>query len=313
LLRSWLPGHSLSTSILSIVSVKMSRTAVTKPVLPPLQTPRSASFPSEMCSTPISACLSAVIKQEAELRTPITPPTAYTDFLKALTPTLASPPPSALNRTMSDDSNVSRDSMTSNPCTSTGSSFSGRSVVDSKSPTSVYPPPTPHSAKSTSRRSTMSNLQKLRIPQQHSPVFSPTTGPSPRTAMSGVQSALYSPFSPADWSSSRMFESITTPRSACSKPVSVRSVVTRTVTYKRTTPNLDPAPKGKRRKTASAASSIRSTTADISSDDEAAHKMPPPPPLISIKESTPEEEQVVPKTEPETIIPSAIPTTTAGA
>jgi len=110
-----------------------------------------------------------------------------------------------------------------------------------------------------------------------------------------------------------MFESITTPRSACSKPVSVRSVVTRTVTYKRTTPNLDPAPKGKRRKTASAASSIRSTTADISSDDEAAHKMPPPPPLISIKESTPEEEQVVPKTEPETIIPSAIPTTTAGA
>ncbi|KAK5097471.1 hypothetical protein LTS08_006883, partial [Lithohypha guttulata] len=286
----------------------MSPTAVTKPTLPPLQTPRSASFPSEMCSTPISACLSAVIKQEADLRTPITPPTAYTDFLKALTPILASPPPSALNRMNSDDSITSKETTTSNP--STSSSFSGRSPADTfKSPTSAYPPPTPHSASNNSRR--MSGLKRLRIPQQHSPIFSPSTaGPSPRTAMSGVQSALYSPFSPADWSSSRMFESITTPRSACPKPVSVRSVVTRTVTYKRTTPNLEPAPKGKRRKTESTTSSVRSTTADASSEDEVEKEKMPPPPLISIKESTPEEigaKKI--KLEPETIIPTAVPAT----
>ena len=246
------------------------------------------------------------------MRTPITPPTAYTDFLKALTPILASPPPSALTRTHSDDSTVSKDSMNSNTTTST--SFSGRSTVETfKSPTSVYPPPTPRSATSNPRRS-MSGLKKLRIPQQHSPIFSPTTGPSPRTAMSGVQSALYSPFSPADWNSSRMFETITTPRSACPKPVSVRSVVTRTVTYKRTTPNLDPAPKGKRRKMESTSSSIRSTTADLSSDDEQ-EKMPPPPPLISIKESTPEEAESEKephiKSEPVPIIPASIPTVAA--
>lgn len=290
----------------------MSPTAVTKPVLPPLQTPRSASFPSEICSTPVSACLSAVIKQESDLRTPITPPTAYTDFLKALTPILASPPPSALNRTNSDDSNASKESL--NSTSSTASSFSGKKDAEFKSPT--YPPPTPHSAKSTSRRSTMSNLQRLRIPQQHSPLFSPTTGPSPRTAMSGVTSALYSPFSPADWSTSRIFETLATPRSACSKPVSVRSVVTRTVTYKRTTPNLEPAPRGKRRKTESVTSSVRSTTADAESEDECVHKMPAPPtPLISIKESTPEEEAAakLSKTEPESIVPSSIPATLAEA
>lgn len=289
----------------------MSPTAVTKPVLPPLQTPRSASFPSEICSTPISACVSAVIKQEADLRTPITPPTAYTEFLKALTPILASPPPTALNRTLSDDSTTSKDTAHSNP--STGSSFSGRSDTW-KSPTSSYPPPTPQSATGTQRRHTLSGLKRLRIPQQHSPIFSPTTGPSPRTAMSGMQSALYSPFSPADWNSSRIFETITTPRSACPKPVSVRSVVTRTVTYKRTTPNLEPAPRGKRRKTNSITSSIRSNTADPSSDDEV-EKMPPPP-LISIKESTPEEQETDSqpiKSEPESIIPTAVPAATAEA
>ncbi|KAJ9662320.1 hypothetical protein H2198_001454 [Neophaeococcomyces mojaviensis] len=293
----------------------MSPTAVTKPVLPPLQTPQSASFPSEICSTPISACLSAVIKQEHDLRTPITPPTAYTDFLKALTPILASPPPTALNRTLSDDSNVSKDSSASVPSTSTASSFSGRSTADFKSPSCSYPPPTPLSAPSQHRRA---SLKRLRIPQQHSPIFSPGTGPSPRTAMSGVTSALYSPFSPADWSnpSSRIFDTIATPRSACSKSVSVRSVVTRTVTYKRTTPNLDPAPKGKRRKTTSTTSSVCGS--EFSEDE--IKRMPPPPPLISIKESTPEEREAEEedkhpqiKSEAEAILPAIIPATATEA
>lgn len=57
---------------------------------------------------------------------------------------------------------------------------------------------------------------------------------------------MRSPFSPADWyveGKARYFEP---PRSGCHRPVSVRQVVTRTVTYTRTP--LDPAPKGKRRK-----------------------------------------------------------------
>lgn len=211
--------------------------AVTRPILPPLQTPNSASFPSEVVNTPIS-CVSSVIKRE--ICTPITPPSAYTDFLNALTPVLATPPAtSGLQRTASDDSTSTRNSFVST--SSTSSQFSGRSDISKPELGSV--PPTPYS------RRTPTALRRLRIP--HSPAFSPSTcGPSPRTALSTMStgSMMYSPFSPADWNvdsaTRRYFE---TPKSACIKPVSVRSVVTRTVTYKRSPP-LDPAPKGKKRK-----------------------------------------------------------------
>ncbi|ETN38375.1 uncharacterized protein HMPREF1541_06410 [Cyphellophora europaea CBS 101466] len=209
--------------------------AVTKPVLPPLQTTKSASLPSEIVETPLSARISAVIKQEQCLKTPITPPAAYTDYLKALTPVLASPPTSALARSMSDESTATRDSVTSNPA-------SAKSEEQKSPQSNGSQPPTPY-------RRTSSGLRRLRIP--HSPAYSPSTcGPSPRTTMSSLPSgsAIYSPFSPADWSldsaSRKYFDA---PRSACSKPVTVRSTVTRTVTYKRSPP-LDPAPKGKRRK-----------------------------------------------------------------
>ncbi|ETI26919.1 hypothetical protein G647_10018 [Cladophialophora carrionii CBS 160.54] len=230
--------------------------SITRPVLPPLQTPKSASFPSEIVGTPVS-CASAVIKQEnASLKTPITPPVAYTEFLKALTPSLASPPPSALQRSLSDESTCTRYSMISNA--STSSSLSSSRSESHKSPSSSVPP-TPYS------RRTPTALRRLRIP--HSPAFSPSTcGPSPRTAVSGMSTGgIYSPFSPADWNcesaTRRFFEA---PRSACTKPVSVRSVVTRTVTYKRSPP-LDPAPKGKKRKVEAA-------------------EMPPPP--ITSKDTT---------------------------
>ncbi|KIW42296.1 uncharacterized protein PV06_05858 [Exophiala oligosperma] len=203
--------------------------AVTRPVLPPLQTPKTASFPSEIVNTPVS-CVPAMIKQESA-GTPITPPVAYTDFLKALTPVLASPPSTgALQRSLSDESTSTRNSMISN--TSTSSSLSSAKSESHKSPAGSVPP-TPDARR---------NLRRLRIP--HSPAFSPNTcGPSPRTAFSGMSagSMIYSPFSPADY---RYFDA---PRSACSKPVSVRSVMTRTVVYKRSPP-LDPAPKGKKRK-----------------------------------------------------------------
>lgn len=211
--------------------------AITKPVLPPLQTPKTASFPSEIVETPLSACLSAVIKQERGLKTPITPPTAYTDFLNALTPVLATPPTSALQRSLSDESTQTTNS--ANSANSATSSLTNKSEGH-KSNGSL--PPTPF-------RRTPSHLRRLRIP--HSPAYtsSATSGPSPRT-MSSLPSGsiLYSPFSPADWSiDSATRKHFEPARSACPKPVSVRSVVTRTVTYKRSPP-LDPAPKGKKRK-----------------------------------------------------------------
>lgn len=240
----------------------MPTAVTTKPTLPPLQTPKSASFPSEIVETPLSACVSAIVKQEQSLQTPITPPTAYTDYLKALTPVLASPPPSALSRSLSDESTTSQKSATSMP-TSTKSD-SSKTEEQQQSPRSCNSlPPTP-------LRRTSSGLRRLRIP--HSPAYSPSTcGPSPRTAVSSLPtgSAIYSPFSPADWSldsaSRRYFD---TPRSACSNPVSVRSVVTRTVTYKRSPP-LDPAPKGKKRKV------------------EESTDMPPPPPSTVASASLP--------------------------
>lgn len=232
-------ARPLSTDSL-VVDVNMP--ALARPVLPPLQTPKTASFPSEIVDTP-NSCISAFIKQE-NIGTPITPPVAYTDFLKALTPVLASPPVTgALSRSMSDESTSTRNSMISNA--STSSSLSSSRSESHKSPTSSIPP-TPYS------RRTPTGLRRLRIP--HSPAFSPSTcGPSPRTAVSAMSgmstgSLLYSPFSPADWNADsatrRYFEA---PKSACVKPVSVRSVVTRTVTYKRSPP-LEPAPKGKKRK-----------------------------------------------------------------
>lgn len=229
--------------------------AVTRPVLPPLQTPKTASFPSEIVNTPVS-CVSAVIKQES-VGTPITPPVAYTEFLKALTPVLGSPPTAGtLQRTMSDESTSTRDSMIST--TSSSSSLSS-SRSDGHKSASGSVPPTPNT------RRTPTALRRLRIP--HSPAFSPSTcGPSPRTAFSGLSSGsmLYSPYSPADWSldsaGRRYFDN--TPRSACSKPVSVRSVMTRTVTYKRSPP-LDPAPKGKKRKVEASEMPPPSTTKEI--------------------------------------------------
>ena len=183
----------------------MPSAVATKPVLPPLQTPKTASFPSEIVETPLSACLSAVIKQEQGLKTPITPPTAYTDFLSALTPILASPPTSALHRSLSDDS-----TQTTNSATSTISSKS-----DGQKSTGSLPP-TPY-------RRNPSHLRRLRIP--HSPAYtsSATSGPSPRT-MSSLPSGsiLFSPFSPADWTIDSATRSrFDPPRSACPKHLSV--------------------------------------------------------------------------------------------
>ena len=197
-----------------------------------LKTPRSAMLPSELPRSPALGFLD-IIKQEDDIKTPITPPLAYTEFLKALSPAISSP---STGRSFSFSDRSGKSTPTSAP-SSAGSACSCSN--DAHKTSAPIIPPSPYMRPPPSARSP-TTLRRLRIPQ--SPSYSPPTD-SPKS------SAIRSPFSPADWyldSKARMYESPRTPRSGCHRPVSVRQVVTRTVTYTRTP--LDPAPKGKRRK-----------------------------------------------------------------
>ncbi|KAJ9262838.1 hypothetical protein DTO021C3_2952 [Paecilomyces variotii] len=200
----------------------------TKPVLHPLKTPKSATFPSEIHSSSSSEP-SAKVKGEECNSTPITPPLAYTEFLKALTPVFTSPrSPSVSFSKLVPEKPIT--SSTSQPSSATSTSFPAKETIKSAS---SLPPPGPFpQAQPASKRAT---LRRLRIPG--SVACSPVTE-TPRSTTS-----LRSPFSPSEWKL-RYFE---TPTSAGGKPVSVRQVVTRTMTLKRTP--LEPPPKGKRRKT----------------------------------------------------------------
>ena len=171
------------------------------------------------------------------MKTPITPPTAYTDFLKALSPAISSP--STGNSTSSSFSDKDGKLTPISQPSSAGSKRScGRENDMSTSAPLIPPSPfvRPPLSRNPSSR-TPTTFRRLRIPQ--SPMFSPSTD-SPKS------SAMRSPFSPADWILEGKTRYFDPPRSGCHRPVSVRQVVTRTVTYTRTP--LEPAPKGKRRK-----------------------------------------------------------------
>ncbi|CAL5873588.1 uncharacterized protein PFLUO_LOCUS7869 [Penicillium psychrofluorescens] len=209
--------------------------APSKPILPPLQTPKSMTFPSELHDSPLTSGSDPIIKLEGESApgsaTPITPPLAYTEFLKALTPVFTSPT-SAGAEFPKFKFEKRRPSPISVPSSAKSTIWSP--LDGPKTTGAARPPPTPAVASPQSAK-LPSGLRRLLIPQ--SSVYSPVTD-SPHSART-----LRSPFSPSDWK----IRYIETPRSAGGKSVSVRQVVTRTVTYKRTP--LDPPPKGKRRKT----------------------------------------------------------------
>jgi len=233
-----------------------------------LQTPGSGTFPSELRS-PLAGSPGFLKKHENDLKTPITPPSAYLDFLKNMSPAMLSPAPTGTSARFSfheknidkasDISaekpsispptseptlsrNTSYDSTTSAQSTSTDqstASFSSSASTATRtmpeSPRITIPPspfakPAPRSAR-TPRR--------LHIPQ--SP-FSPVLG----SAQSIPSPYASTPLSAAPWSAT--FSPTNADPEINGKPgrVSVRQVVTRTVTYCRTP--LEPAPKGKRRK-----------------------------------------------------------------
>lgn len=233
------PSHSLDpVSHYGRSSSAAMPSASPKPTLPALKTPQSATplsatLPSELPRSPLPGWAD-YIKQE-DIKTPITPPTAYTDFLKALSPAVSSPLVTTSTSSSFSDRSSGKTTPTSQP-SSAGSNCSC-SCDAHKSVSAPITPPSPFLRPSSARTPTA--LRRLRIPQ--SPVYSPATD-SPKS------SAIRSPFSPADWvldGKTRYFDS---PRTACHRPVSVRQVVTRTVTYTRTPVDLEPAPKGKRKR-----------------------------------------------------------------
>jgi hypothetical protein len=219
-------------------------TTSTKPKLPQLKTPMTATFPSSFSATFPSelSALSAsarsplpgfadFIKLEDGIKTPITPPTAYTDFLKSM----ASPP-------LTGHKHSGGSTPTSAPSdTSSEHSNCSCACEAHKSPASAVLPspfnfPIPKSAPSSAR------LSRLGIPP--SPAYSGKDSPLSAT------STLRSPFStrsPYDWdinSKARYFDAKSPKTSRCGVR-HVREIVTRTVTY---TPRMSAAPKGKRRK-----------------------------------------------------------------
>lgn len=235
--RPTLPALKTPTRVSSLPSLKTPTGQVTSlkkgtNETPVLKTPRSAMLPSELPRSPAIGFLD-MIKQEDDVKTPITPPLAYTEFLKALSPAISSP---STGRSFTFSDRSGKSTPTSAP-SSAGSACSCSN--DAHKTSAPIIPPSPYMRPPPSARSP-TTLRRLRIPQ--SPSYSPATD-SPKS------SAIRSPFSPADWyldSKTRMYESPRTPRSGCHRPVSVRQVITRTITYTRTP--LDPAPKGKRRK-----------------------------------------------------------------
>jgi hypothetical protein len=212
--------------------------------------------------------LFANIKREDDIRTPMTPPSAYLEFLKTMSPVLTSPMSTGTSsrfvfeasRPVSVTSSASGTSSTStsapvekdSPATSRSSSCSRCDPAKEEPPMSApptklqtisIPPPSPF------KRPQSARTPRLYIPQSpYSPagVQSPATLRSPASANS-TQSP-YSALSPQTWDAEK--------KTGRSRRVSVREVVTRTVTYHRTPveakapnfPQIDPAPRGKRRK-----------------------------------------------------------------
>jgi hypothetical protein len=163
-----------------------------KPILHPLKTPRTASFPSEIHSGSLSSL--SDIKREDAASTPISPPLSYTEFLKALTPVFTSPVSPGISFPKCPvDKGLS--TSYSQPSTATSSSFSTGNGLKSAKSVSHASEPSPMDPPRSARVPGPSPRRRLRISTVKNPIktFSPLTD-SPRSA-----TALRSPFSPTEW------------------------------------------------------------------------------------------------------------------
>ncbi|RFU25276.1 hypothetical protein B7463_g11068, partial [Scytalidium lignicola] len=214
--------------------------ASTKPKLAQLQTPSTSTFPSELSALSARSPLPGFadfIKAEDSIKTPITPPIAYIDFLKSMASPVTGDKLDKSSGRTTPTSAPSTSSSEHSDCSCNCEIHKSPASTASTAPSTksfVYPSSAPASAR----------LGRLRIPP--SPIFSATE--SPLSATSAVRSpfSARSARSPFDWSFSskgRYFDA-KSPKTRSSVR-QVREIVTRTVTY---TPRMSPAPKGKRRK-----------------------------------------------------------------
>lgn len=235
-----------------------------RPVLPPLKTPNNTTFPLG-----IHGANKDNSKRPRNKSAPITPPAAYTEFLRALTPVFSSP--------LSAGANFA--SLKFEPSSAAGKSWT---LNTPSSTTSSLPPPTPFSGPlsastwSTSQPSSevSGSLSSCGDPLRSAPL-SPSSLPPlpPCTALLApdvkstdnndhgawsprhlrVPHALKLPPLSASCRPSRSATSLRSPlslsawklrRSDQPRPVSVTQVITRTVTFKHT--KLQAPPKGRR-------------------------------------------------------------------
>ncbi|KAG6014654.1 hypothetical protein E4U43_006297 [Claviceps pusilla] len=236
---------------------------ITKPKLEKLSTPLTATFPSEISSATTATPLSALIfskKMDPDfIKTPITPPSAYTDFLsKAM----------ALNSPSITLADLSPDSIKSDPDTEAferspkSEAVSPASTASSKSTALVSAPvsapvrarapavartPLPTSAPMSAPRSAppaASKFPSIKLPPSPaiSNVDSPLSASTSRSSLSAR--SIHSVF---DWDAALKARFAEKKKQKASRPSirHIREVVTRTVTY---TPLMEPAPRGKRRR-----------------------------------------------------------------
>ncbi|GIK06872.1 hypothetical protein Aspvir_002524 [Aspergillus viridinutans] len=168
----------------------------------------------------------------------ITPPPAYTEFLGTFSPIFTSSTDSRASfaKYMLDKP---RRSPTSAPSSAISSSFFGSTTSSRRCTPVTLPPLTPATPCSATARSP-DYLRRLRIPPPYhvSPASAVVT---PRSAQSLSGRSLYSP---SEWT----VRQVESPVSQNGE-VSVRHVVTTTITFKRA-PRLEPPPPGKRRRNA---------------------------------------------------------------
>ncbi|KAK7536739.1 hypothetical protein IWX49DRAFT_255775 [Phyllosticta citricarpa] len=246
----------------------MAATTTTKPTLA-LKTPVSATYPSEISSPAVLT--PTLLKHEEGEKTPITPPAAYVDFLKTFSPVLMSPVSSSTSSRFNFDDRPTTSRTTSASSTSTQpTSAPSEAIENPQKSTSVqesgHPTDKNGSSKETAPSSTVTKTKgemRVTIPPP-SPFVRPMSARAPRLRIppsplsASVRSpmsarSLHSPYAVA-LSPSGLSMASKESDGSTNRAVSVRQVVTRTVTYSRTpteernVATLDPAPKGKKRR-----------------------------------------------------------------
>ncbi|KAI0164643.1 hypothetical protein GGR57DRAFT_206021 [Xylariaceae sp. FL1272] len=220
-----------------------------KPKLPQLTTPVTATFPSELSAfsasakTPLSAIPTFIKEEFPSDRTPISPPTAYMDFLKAM----SIPSPVIPEKRSSSGSVTPEEESAQESAPSTASSEQtdcSCKCGGHKSPAGTPSSPSANIPMSAPPMS-VTSFPSMLIPP--SPAVSTMDSPMSATARSPFSArSVRSPF---DWEAalkSRYAQDCRAQKSTGKSVRHIREVVTRTVTY---TPRMAPAPKGKRRRT----------------------------------------------------------------